>query len=103
MTDIWDERPIAFYTAPAGREGVYHTEKMDVWLERLKEEFREIKAQSRVHRQHRMLYQGQRDELRKKLEIIEYHLKNHECMCRFDFNMLMDEAELSEFKENHVK
>ena len=42
-------------------------------VDQLKEQLREARSQSRVHRQHRMLYQGQRDELRKKLKSIKEH------------------------------
>jgi len=38
-------------------------------------------------------------ELEDKLEAIENHFKNHECMYRFDYNVLMDEAH-SEFTTN---
>lgn len=40
-------------------------------IDQLKEQLREAKSQSRVNGQHRVLYQGQRDELRKKLKAIK--------------------------------
>ena len=75
--DIWDEKPRFGdhkYCSESQYDGDFnYTQFMidrNLWLERLREEFREIKAQSRVHRQHRMLYQGQRDDARKKLEAV---------------------------------
>jgi len=41
------------------------------------EELREAKSQLRVNDQHRMLYQGQRDELSEKIEAIKTHLNDY--------------------------
>jgi len=49
VKDIWDEKPIPFYTAPPGGEGVYHTEKMDTWLEKLKAEFDRLQKEGLEH------------------------------------------------------
>ena len=49
MKDIWDEKPIPFYTAPPGGEGVYHTEKMDTWLEKLKAEGDRLQKEGLEH------------------------------------------------------
>ena len=46
-------------------------------IDQLKEQLREAKSQSRVNGQHRMLYQGQRDELRDKLVVIKNAFQIH--------------------------
>jgi len=55
--------------------------KRDAWLEKVREELREawvgVRAEARVHRQHRMLYQEQRNELREKLETAKNHINEY--------------------------
>ena len=75
MTDIWDELDAII---PVDYNGAlwYDVVEMDAWLEKVREQLREAWAQSRVNGQHRMLYQGQRDEAREKLEAIKNHWYN---------------------------
>ena len=79
MTGIWDEKPefpIGFTTDYEHYKGLikWWQKHNDAWLEKVREELREARSQSRVNGQHRMLYQGQRDELRKKIEAINTHV-----------------------------
>ena len=67
VKDIWDEKPIPFYTAPLNGEGVYHTEKMDAWLEKLKKYY-----EMKDHMDEKIML-----DVDKKLEAVKTILVNH--------------------------
>lgn len=57
------------------------------------EELREAKSQLRVNDQHRMLYQGQRDELSEKIEAIKNQIDEFPCVNVQDYQRMMRKIE----------
>jgi len=64
--DLWEGKAIW----EANEETLTWIMKVKSVGDKLKEQLRDAKAQSRVNDQHRMLYQSQRDNERQKLEAI---------------------------------